>query len=55
VQSIREGGDDGRPVALHTDSIVGMAFADLAEKVVQSVEHRNNTLPPTQQVEIKHN
>jgi ATP-binding protein involved in chromosome partitioning len=54
VQSIREGGDDGRPVALHTDSIVGMAFADLAEKVVQRVEHRNTTLPPTQQVEIKH-
>ncbi|HHX31102.1 MAG TPA: Mrp/NBP35 family ATP-binding protein, partial [Bacteroidales bacterium] len=30
VQSIREGGDDGKPVALNSDSVTGMAFSALA-------------------------
>lgn len=38
VQSICECGDSGAPVALNTDSMTGMAFASLAEKVVASVE-----------------
>lgn len=38
VQSICDGGDAGKPVALNPESITGAAFADLAEKVVKAVE-----------------
>lgn len=47
VQSIREGGDEGQPVALKTDSITGMAFAELADNVVEAVDKRNRELPKT--------
>ncbi len=53
VQGIREGGDCGKPVALKTDSMMGLAFGQLAERVVASVEHRNATLDATKVVEIK--
>lgn len=52
VQSIREGGDDGQPVALHSDSITGIAFSELADNLVQAVEKRNRELPKTGIVEI---
>ncbi|MDH6304902.1 ATP-binding protein involved in chromosome partitioning [Parabacteroides sp. PF5-5] len=52
VQSIREGGDKGEPVALHTDSITGAAFHALAENVVSQVAYRNDHQAPTQRVEI---
>lgn len=52
VQSIREGGDDGRPVALKTDSITGMAFAQLADNVIDAVDKRNKELPKTGVVEV---
>lgn len=52
VQSIREGGDDGKPVALNTESITGMAFDALANKVVEAVEKRNRDLPPTSIVQV---
>jgi ATP-binding protein involved in chromosome partitioning len=51
VQSIREGGDNGVPVACNPDSITGQAFADLARNVVEQVEIRNQTLPETKKVE----
>lgn len=38
VQSICDGGDAGKPVALNPDSITGAAFARLAEEVVKAVE-----------------
>lgn len=53
VQSIREGGDEGKPVALDEDSITGRAFLEMAENVVQQVEKRNTEQPPTQVVEMK--
>lgn len=53
VQSIREGGDSGEPVALKDDSMTAMAFAELAQKVVERVEHRNASMPETKIVEIK--
>jgi len=53
VQSIREGGDNGEPVALSDTSITALAFAHVAEKVVQRVEHRNAAMPETKIVEIK--
>ena len=52
VQSICEGGDNGTPVALNENSITGMAFADLADKFIVSVEKRNAELAPTEKVEI---
>lgn len=54
VQSICEGGDQGKPVALNPDSITGMAFLDLADNVVQQVNLRNETLAPTKRVDITH-
>ncbi len=53
VQSIREGGDDGKPVALNANSITGMAFDALADRVVEAVDKRNKDLPPTAIVEVK--
>lgn len=52
VQSICEGGDSGVPVALNENSITGMAFADLADKFVDSVDKRNVEQAPTQKVEV---
>lgn len=51
VQSIREGGDDGHPVALSADTITGRAFLSLAEAVVQQVDYRNSNYAPTQIVD----
>lgn len=53
VQSIREGGDSGKPAALETESILGLSFAALAERVVAAVEERNRTQAPTQVVQMK--
>ncbi len=53
VQSIREGGDDGRPVALNPDSITGMAFSELADNLIAAVDKRNRELPETKIVEVK--
>jgi len=52
VQSIREGGDAGRPIAVNENSIVSLAYHDLAQKVVDRVEYRNNHLEPTKKVEM---
>lgn len=52
VQSIREGGDDGRPVVLNEESITGQAFMKLAEGVVQQVEYRNENMDPTKIVDV---
>ncbi len=53
VQSIREGGDQGEPAALSDETLTGAAFAELASKVVDTLQTRNNNLPPTKIVEIK--
>jgi len=52
VQSIREGGDAGRPVAFDEDSIMSLAFKDLAQKVVERVEFRNSNMQATKKVEM---
>lgn len=53
VQSICEGGDSGKPVALNNDTVMGIAFKDLADNVVKAIEKRNNDLPPSKIVEVK--
>lgn len=52
VQSICDGGDSGKPVALNPDTITGAAFRTLAENVVVKVEERNQSQNPTQRVII---
>jgi ATPases involved in chromosome partitioning len=52
VQSIREGGDNGKPAAVNEDSVVGMAFADLATKLNAAVDARNQKSAPTERVKI---
>lgn len=52
VQSICEGGDNGEPVALNPDTIIGLAFQTLAENVVAQVTHRNEHVAPTQRVNV---
>ncbi|MDR1646314.1 MAG: Mrp/NBP35 family ATP-binding protein [Tannerellaceae bacterium] len=54
VQSIREGADQGAPVALDPSNPAGQAFRDLAQSVVRQTEARNAQLPPTEQVRINH-
>ena len=52
VQSICEGGDTGKPVALNPNSITGQAFQALAENVIAQIEYRNTHLAPTHRVEV---
>ena len=51
VQSICEGGDTGRPVALE-DHAAGLAFMDLADEVVTRTLERNKNLNPTERLKI---
>ena len=52
VQSIRECGDAGRPIAYDESSIMSMAFKELAQKVVENVDIRNLTLEATKIVKM---
>ncbi|MFO7924022.1 MAG: Mrp/NBP35 family ATP-binding protein [Bacteroidales bacterium] len=52
VQGIREGGDQGTPVAAG-DSVSATAFSRFAERLTEEVEKRNKTMAPTKRVEIK--
>ena len=52
VQSIRECGDAGRPVAYDENSILSKTFKDFAQKVVEKVEIRNSTMAATKKVEM---
>jgi ATP-binding protein involved in chromosome partitioning len=54
VQSIMEGGEEGKPSALDENSQVGKAFKELADKLIKSVDERNKNFDPTKRVEIKH-
>ena len=51
VQSIREGGDEGSPVA-NEDSMTALAFSELAAAVANQLEIRNKNLDPTQKLKI---
>ena len=50
VASICKGGDDGTPVTLQ-NSVSGQSFITLARSVVEAVDKRNTTLPPTSKVQ----
>ncbi len=53
VQSIREGGDEGTPMA-SKEGIIAEAFGELASNLIAEVNKRNLEKPPTKKVEIKH-
>jgi len=54
VQGIREAGDNGSPVALDGNTVIGEAFDKLAQNVAQQVAIRNAKYEATKIVEIKH-
>lgn len=52
VQSIREAGDVGRPVALQKNTALERAFANITKEMVSELLKRNANLPPTEVVRI---
>lgn len=52
VQSIREGGDSGNPVAASENTMTGMYYAEIAANVIREVEARNANLDPTKKVKV---
>ena len=52
VQSIRESGDVGRPVALQDDTVLEKSFNDITKEIVSELLKRNADLPPTEVVRI---
>lgn len=52
VQSIREGSDDGKPVATNIDSMSGQAFLSLAQAVVTVTNRRNKEMGPTKIIKV---
>jgi ATP-binding protein involved in chromosome partitioning len=53
VQSIREGGDAGRPVVMDADSPSAVAFQEAAQALAQQVALRNASVAQTKVVEVK--
>lgn len=53
VQGICESGDEGKPAALSSDTMTGIAFLNLAQAVVTVVNRRNKEQPPTKIVGVK--
>ena len=52
VQSIREAGDVGHPVALQEDSPLEEAFREVTKNMLSELVKRNESLPPTEIVRI---
>ena len=52
VQSIREAGDVGHPVALQENTLLEKAFTDITKEMVSELLKRNANLPPTEVVRI---
>jgi len=52
VQSIREAGDVGHPVALQTNTPLENAFSNITKKMIIELVKRNEDLPPTEVVKI---
>ncbi len=54
VQSIREGGDTGKPAVLEQGTITAQHFLNIAENTMKQVAERNKSQAPTEVVQIKH-
>ena len=53
MQSIREGGDLGKPVVMNNEEITENAFKNVAENLARQVAIRNASGEKTKRVEIK--
>ncbi len=53
VESVCGSGDGGTPVALDDESPVGLAFRQMAARVVTQTDRRNMEMAPTQVVDVK--
>lgn len=52
VQSIREGGDEGKPAAIDENSITGNAFQQIALQLIKETNLRNEMAAPTQKINV---
>ena len=52
VQSVREAGDFGRPVAMQEDTIISNELKKITQNVVSEVIKRNKDLPVTEAIKI---
>jgi ATP-binding protein involved in chromosome partitioning len=52
VQSIREAGDVGHPVALQNGTVLEKSFSNITKEMVSELLKRNENLPPTEVVRI---
>lgn len=52
VQSIREGGDNGVPAMVGTDTVSQEAFRTFVSAAVRNIAMRNANMPKTEQVEV---
>jgi ATP-binding protein involved in chromosome partitioning len=52
VQSIRESGDVGHPVALQDGTVLEKSFKEITKEIVAQLLKRNENLPPTEIVRI---
>ena len=52
VQSIRESGDVGRPVAMQNGTVLEKSFNEITKEMVAELLKRNQILPPTEIVRI---
>ena len=53
VATVGDHNDAGAPVALDENSLVARAFVHLAHEVIDAVDRRNSSLPPTVKVDVK--
>lgn len=54
VQSIRESGDVGRPAILQETTPNALAFKEMTENVIEQIEIRNQSLAPTEVVNVEY-
>ncbi len=52
VAAVGEHSDSGEPIALG-DTLSAQSFIHLAREVIDAVDERNSSLPPTAKVEVK--
>lgn len=52
IQGIREGGDEGRPIAIDKESLLAISFTEAAQNLAQQVAIRNAQQPKTERVVV---
>lgn len=54
IDTICEKSDNGTPIVLDDNSLAAASFVHLAREVIDATERRNDNLPPTTVVNVKH-